>query len=100
MPSPTSHDGQKSFISPEPEIIGLDFPVVSQEQINVYNMHGYAAALILGEDTAIDEDRMMPIRQEDHKYMAITLRFLGCHRQRRSPTQTLANFSYIFDLTN
>ena len=28
-----------------PRIIGWDFPAVSQEQINVYSMHGYAAAL-------------------------------------------------------
>ena len=27
-----------------PCIIGWDFPILSQEQINVYNMHGYTAA--------------------------------------------------------
>lgn len=27
-----------------------DFPFVSQEQINIYNMHGYCAALVLGDD--------------------------------------------------
>ena len=31
----------------KPQIIGWDFPFVSQEQMNVHNMHGYAAALIL-----------------------------------------------------
>ena len=30
-----------------PEIIGWDFPVLSQEQINVFNMHGYVAALMI-----------------------------------------------------
>ena len=33
-----------------PQIIGWDFPILSQEQINVFNMHGYATALILPEE--------------------------------------------------
>lgn len=33
----------------EPEMIGWDFPCLSQEQINVYHMHGYTAAWILPE---------------------------------------------------
>ena len=32
-----------------PRIIGWDFPYVSVEQANVYNMHGYTAAWILPE---------------------------------------------------
>ena len=31
----------------QPQIIGWDFPKLSQEQINVYHMHGYEAAWIL-----------------------------------------------------
>lgn len=58
----------------EPEIIGWDFPVLSQEQINVFNMHGYAAALILPEDLSCDGDGMEIIRQETQKYIAITVR--------------------------
>jgi transcriptional regulator with XRE-family HTH domain len=34
----------------DPKIIGWDFPLLSQEQINVYHMHGYAAACIIPED--------------------------------------------------
>ena len=30
-----------------PRVIGWDFPNLSQEQVNVFNMHGYTAALIL-----------------------------------------------------
>ena len=30
-----------------PRVIGWDFPNLSQEQINVFNMHGYTAALIM-----------------------------------------------------
>lgn len=33
----------------EPRIIGWDFPTLSTEQVNVYNMHGYTAAWILPE---------------------------------------------------
>ncbi len=33
-----------------PKIIGWDFPYLCQEQINVYNMHGYTAAWILPAD--------------------------------------------------
>lgn len=32
-----------------PQIIGWDFPFVSQEQINVYHLHGYTAACVLPE---------------------------------------------------
>jgi len=37
-----------------PIIIGWDFPHLSQEQINVYNMHGYTAAWVLPHDAAPD----------------------------------------------
>lgn len=62
----------------EPQIIGWDFPVLSQEQINVYNMHGYAAALILPEDFSEDiiesGRRAEIICQEKQKYIAITIK--------------------------
>lgn len=52
-----------------PRVIGWDFPNVSQEQINVFNMHGYEAAWILPEgcipsDVEIHE-------QADQRYAAI-----------------------------
>ena len=55
-----------------PQIIGWDFPELSQEQINVHNMHGYAAALIL-EDDAIPSVAEV-IAQETQKYIAITIK--------------------------
>ncbi|MBQ9142861.1 MAG: helix-turn-helix transcriptional regulator [Lachnospiraceae bacterium] len=62
----------------KPQIVGWDFPVLSQEQINVYNMHGYAAALILPEDFSediIESDRRAEIIcQEKQKYIAITIK--------------------------
>ena len=55
---------------PEPEIIGWDFPVVSQEQINVYHLHGYAAAWILPEGCAAQPAE----QQQPGKYAIITIR--------------------------
>lgn len=54
-----------------PEIIGWDFPFVSQEQINVYNMHGYTAALILPEGVYPKWD---VLRQEPQSYLTISIR--------------------------
>ncbi len=56
----------------QPCVIGWDFPFVSQEQVNVYHMHGYAAACVL-------PDRFNPAgseicSQESQKYAAITIR--------------------------
>lgn len=52
-----------------PRLIGWDFPHLSQEQINVFHMHGYAAAWILSE--GITPDGMEIGSQPDHKYAAI-----------------------------
>ena len=56
-----------------PKIIGWDFPAVSQEQINVFNMHGYAAALILSDEALTGNTRTDVIHQEKQRYMAITI---------------------------
>lgn len=57
-----------------PKIIGWDFPIVSQEQINVYNMHGYEAALVLNDKTLKDNVKTDIISQEKQKYIAITIK--------------------------
>lgn len=57
-----------------PEIIGWDFPFLSQEQINVFNMHGYEAALILNTDVKMNDFKVDVIRQEKQKYIAITIK--------------------------
>lgn len=57
----------------QPQIIGWDFPVVSQEQINVFNMHGYAAALILPDTIVPEDDRAIVKRHNRQKYIAITI---------------------------
>ena len=53
----------------EPKVIGWDFPAVSQEQINVFNMHGYTAALILPEGVNIEGQDIKV--QPEHKFVAI-----------------------------
>ena len=52
-----------------PRVIGWDFPNLSQEQVNVFNMHGYTAALILPE--GVSPEGMNIREQSDHKYVAI-----------------------------
>ena len=52
-----------------PRVIGWDFPNLSQEQVNVFNMHGYTAALILPE--GVSPEGMNIREQPDHKYVAI-----------------------------
>lgn len=52
-----------------PKVIGWDFPNLSQEQINVFHMHGYVAAWILPEGmTPADMEVYV---QAPHKYAAI-----------------------------
>lgn len=57
-----------------PEIIGWDFPLLSQEQVNVLNMHGYEAALILNHEMQSDDEKMKILSQEKQRYIAITIK--------------------------
>lgn len=52
-----------------PRVIGWDFPKLSQEQINVFNMHGYEAAWVL-PDGVVPPDIEIH-EQADHKCAAI-----------------------------
>ena len=52
-----------------PRVIGWDFPNVSQEQVNVFNMHGYTAALVLPEEVSLEGYEIK--EQAAHKYVAI-----------------------------
>lgn len=70
----------------EPEIIGWDFPVLSQEQINVYNMHGYAAALVLSDDADYDDGEMEVVSQEKQKYIVVTIK-----NYTEAPFRTIPN---------
>lgn len=65
---------QAEALGVAPRIIGWDFPFVSQEQINVYHLHGYTAALILPDGIAPEGEICSQGKQ---KYAAITVR--GCN---------------------
>ena len=52
-----------------PRVIGWDFPNVSQEQINVFNMHGYEAAWILPD--GVNPSNLEIHEQAAHRYAAI-----------------------------
>ena len=54
-------------------ILGWDFPAMSQELINVYNMHGYAAALVLPDGFELSEGLDVHA-QPRQKYAVITIR--------------------------
>lgn len=57
----------------DPKIIGWDFPYLSQEQINVYHMHGYTAALVLPEGCEI-KDGGLPVEvRKAGSYVTITI---------------------------
>lgn len=53
----------------KPKVIGWDFSLLSQEQINVLNMHGYTAAWILPENVTPSDCEIH--EQSAHKYAAI-----------------------------
>lgn len=59
---------------PDPEIIGWDFPFLSQEQINVLNMHGYEAALILRDEKLIKDMKDKVFSQAKQRYIVITIK--------------------------
>lgn len=57
-----------------PKIIGWDFPYLSQEQINVYHMHGYTSALVLPSDLMISTTAHVIERRESQNYVTITIK--------------------------
>lgn len=68
----------------KPRIIGWDFPNVSQEQINVYNMHGYEAAWMLPEGVTPPDVEIR--EQPTHRYAAIHI-----ERPFENPFVTIPN---------
>ena len=53
----------------DPRVIGWNFPYLTQEQVNVYKMHGYTAALILPDGVTPEGYEIK--EQATHKYAAI-----------------------------
>ena len=58
----------------QPLLIGWDFPFLSQEQVNVFHMHGYAAAWVLPEGFTPQGDQWEVLSQEQQRYAAITIK--------------------------
>ncbi len=50
-----------------PRVIGWDFPKVSQEQINVFNMHGYEAAWILPDGVEPPDIQIRRVNGLEHE---------------------------------
>lgn len=67
-----------AYGEPVPEIIGWDFPFVSQQQQNVFHMHGYTAAWILpdGAASAVGDEELL--FQPEQRYAAVTIRNPFC----------------------
>lgn len=56
-----------------PKIIGWDFPYLSQEQINVYHMHGYTAALVLPKGVNVKRDCLVIEERKSQNYVTILI---------------------------
>lgn len=67
-----------------PRVIGWDFPNVSQEQLNVFNMHGYEAAWILPEECISPDIEIH--EQAEHRYAVIHI-----EKPFESPFVTIPN---------
>lgn len=57
-----------------PKILGWDFPHLSQEQINVYHMHGYTAALVIPSDLELYKSEYPIEMTERQNYVTITIK--------------------------
>lgn len=58
----------------EADVIGWDFPCLSQEQINVYHMHGYGVACILPEAFDKESCDKTILEQKKQRYVVITIK--------------------------
>lgn len=56
------------------KIIGWNFPYLSQEQINVYHMHGYTAALVLPDNIALENPNFIVEEVKKRRYATITIK--------------------------
>jgi len=79
-----------------PTIIGWDFPYLSQEQINVYHMHGYTAALILPNGFPINRERYTVEHRNTQNYVTISIK-----NPMNNPFYLISNaFKSVFQYIN
>lgn len=58
----------------QPKLIGWDFPHLSHEQINVYHMHGYTAAIVLPKLTDINSESFSIDERKTQNYVTIEIK--------------------------
>lgn len=58
----------------DPKVIGWDFSHLSQEQINVYHMHGCTAALVIPDGTEIHNKSLAVEERKTQNYVTITIK--------------------------
>ncbi len=85
----------KSLNIDNPEIIGWDFPVLSQEQINVYHMHGYCSALIIPVNHKIEQKEYEICEEKAGTYVTITIKDPFVAPFRLIPNAYKAIFQYM-----
>ncbi len=78
-----------------PYIIGWDFPKVSQEQQNVFHMHGYGAALVLADGQDSNDIDAEIVNQNKQDYITITLREKEGEEFEIIPNAYKALFTYM-----
>ncbi len=64
----------KSLNINKPKIIGWDFSHLSQEQINVYHMHGYTAALVAPSGMSLNKNTLAVEKTKKQNYVTITIK--------------------------
>ena len=78
-----------------PYIIGWDFPHVSQEQRNVFHMRGYEAALVVDDEQDIGDIDAQAIKQDQQKYITITLKKIAGEEFTLIPNAYKALFTHM-----
>lgn len=78
-----------------PETIGWDFPIVSQEQINVYHMHGYCSALIIKDEKKLKSSGYEVLEEKAGTYVTITIKDPFSAPFRLIPNAYKAIFQYM-----
>ena len=65
--------GLAALTNSKPDIIGWDFPLLSPEQINVFNMRGYVAACVIPADFTPACEGTELVWQDGGKYAVISI---------------------------
>lgn len=83
-----------------PLVIGWNFPFLTQEQVNVFHMHGYAAAWVLPEGFTPQGEQWEILSQARQRYAAITIKepFIAPFRTIPNAYETLMAYMKVNSL--